>query len=111
MRGVLYTTIPSGSVVGSPVDLNQFDGLRAIAVPVIASGDLLLQGSFDTTSANFTRIHNPTLPGSGFLRWCTLAGSMMIPFPTDFALPPYIRVETVNAQTDNRTLTLLAARW
>jgi hypothetical protein len=111
MRSVLYTTIPSGEAVSGAIDLNQFAGLKAIQVPVITSGDLLVQGAFDTVSASFTRLLNPTLPGSGPLRWCTLAGSLMLPFPTDFSLPPYVRLETANAQTDVRTFTLLAARW
>lgn len=111
MRSVLFTTIPSGYAVSSPVDLNQFTGLKSVFVPTIDSGDMLIQGSFDTTSANFVRLLAPTFPGSAFMRFCTLVGSLMLSVPQDYSFPPYVRLETINAQTNTRSFTLLAARW
>ena len=56
---LLYTTILSGFAVSGQVDLSKYGHLVAISVPTITSADLLVQGAFDATSANFLRIQRP----------------------------------------------------
>ena len=103
-----YTTIASGGSVSGTVDLSQYNQVVAIGVPGLTSGDLLIQGAFDTTSASFQRLLE-TRVGSGDLRFATGVGSRMVVGP--FAnLPQYARLEISVAQTDNRTLTLLTTR-
>ena len=105
-----YTLISSGFAVSPTVDLNQENRVLAIGVPGVTSGDLLLQGSFSTTSADFQRLLETRGQGSGDLRFAVGPGSRMVTGPLIYA-PPYIRAEMSVNQTDNRTLTLLTARW
>lgn len=111
MPTLLFPTIPLSGQVSGNVDLSKYPKLIAIAVPGISSGDLLIQGAYDTTSANFQRLlQTMVIPGSGDLRFATLAGSRMIPFPQDFTLPPYLRLETLSPQANVCTFTLLVRR-
>lgn len=98
--------VASGSSVSGTVDLTK-RALLGVAVPVVTSCDLALQGNLDTTSATFVRLLEARAPGSGDLRFATGAGSRMILVPATLETPPYVRFETLVAQTDNRTLTLL----
>lgn len=108
---LLFTTIAlSGSVTGD-VDLTKYGKLLAIGLPVIDSGDLFIRGGFDTTSADFRRLLETRSPGSGDLRFATLAGSRMIAMPATMVWPSYVRLEVASPQTAVRTLTLLAGRW
>lgn len=109
----IYAVIASGQTVSGNVDLRKRQ-LVAITVPVINSGDLALQGNYDTTSANFFRLLDVRgQQGSGDLRFPTAAGSRMVVWPSMLPSPTYARVETVmsatSAQTDNRTFVLLTA--
>lgn len=102
----IFTTIASGFNVSDTIDLTKHR-LAGIQVPVINSGDLAFRGSFDPTSALFTRIAN----ASGDLRFPVQAGSLSIAGPLE-ALPfGYLRLETImspgSAQTSPRTLTLM----
>lgn len=108
--GLLYTTIVSGAAVSGNVDLTQEHRLVAIAVPGITSADLLIHGSFNTTSADFQRLLETRSPGSGDLRFATGPGSRMVLAPLIYN-PNYVRLETAVAQIDTRTFTLLTQRW
>jgi len=103
-------TIPlSGSVSGN-IDLRDLRrGIVAISVPVITSGDLFIQGGFDTTSANFTRLLQPPMDGptSGYLRFAVGAGSCAIPWPANLRVPEFIRLETSVPQAVARAFSVL----
>jgi hypothetical protein len=104
---LLFTMIASGFNVSGDIDLRQFR-LAGIQVPLINSGDLAFRGSFDPTSALFTRIAN----SSGDLRIPVQAGSRSIAAPREVAPFGYLRLETIlggpnSFQTDTRTLALM----
>lgn len=101
---LLYTTVVSGARVSGDVDLSQYSKLVSIDVPVVNSGDLYLQGAFDTTSANFKRLQDNV----GQIANIINAGSTHILWPLGYTPPSYARVELLSAQTDTRTFTLLA---
>ena len=105
----IYAVIASGYVGSQAIDLRQSLGVRAIAVPLMTSGDLLLQGAMDSTSGSFARLIETRAPGSGDLRFATGPGSRWVALPSVFeTLPPYLRLEASVQQTDTRTLTLLS---
>ena len=91
-----FVTIPISGKVSGDVSLA---GAREIAllVPVITSGTMLVQGSFDTTSALFRRIQNTA--GSGDLTLTTAAGSLAFTLPAAIYPFPYLRFEAQNFQT------------
>ena len=101
MPGILYAVINSGRAVSGDIDL-RMNALAAIGVPVVTSGNLFLQGGFDTTSANFLRIQ--TSASSGDMSYATGPGSRML--ITDFSTPAYARLEMSVNQTDIRTFQL-----
>lgn len=105
----IYAVINSGQRVSGDIDLTQ-KSLLGISVPTISSGDLVIQGGVDTTSANFFRLLDVRAAAGGDLRFPTGVGSRMVMLPKDFTSPPYIRLEAVMAtgssQTDTRTFTL-----
>ena len=105
-----YTTIAQSAAVSGTVDLTQAQRLLAILVPGVTSGDLLLQGATDTTSASFQRLLETRTPGSGDMRFATGTGSRMIPIPFISGIP-YVRFETAVPQANVCTLTLLTSRW
>ena len=104
-QGQITLTIPlSGSVSGDG-DLGG-GKIQAISVPTITSGDLFVQGGFDTTSASFLRLLDPGLSNQtsgGDLRFATGLGSRMIVWPQDFSTPSYVRLETAVAQAAARS--------
>jgi hypothetical protein len=106
---LIYAVINSGALVSGNIDLTK-QALFGISVPTINSGDLLLQGGVDTTSANFLRLLEARAPGSGDMRFATGVGSRMVILPDYFSTPPYLRLEvtmaTGSAQTNPRTFTL-----
>jgi hypothetical protein len=112
MPEITYT-IPNGSAVGSPIDLRKYGEVRAISVPALTSGDLLIQGALSQAdgsapnSASFSRLLDTRAVGSGSLRFATGPGSCFIPFPFRKVMPPWIRLETAVAQGADRTFTIL----
>lgn len=106
-QGVLSISVVSGASVSENIDLRG-GRLQAIAVPTITSGDVFLQGSFNTTSANFVRVQNPNWngPTSGDLRLATGPGSCMVMFPDNLPSPSYARIETAVAQAAPRTFSI-----
>mgnify|MGYP001561478720 CR=1 FL=1 len=101
----LYAVIASGQQVSGNLDLSQYNRPVAIAVPVVTSGDLLVRGSFTTTSADFVRLQ-ASRPNTD-IRFATGLGSNMVLWPSDLPAPPYLRLEIPVAQADVRTLTML----
>jgi len=99
---IIYALVSSGAKVSPDINVTQ-GVLQAIAVPPITSGDLYLQGGFDTTSANFLRLNDDV----GDILYATGPGSKMMLWPAGLQTPGYLRAEFSVAQTDNRTLTLL----
>ena len=96
-------SVVSGASISGDVDLRK-GRLQALFVPTIDSADLMLRGSFDTTSANFVRVMQTTLDGpvSGDLIFRTALGSRMILFPDNVPSPSYLRLELGAAQTVQR---------
>ena len=100
-------TIPLSGSVSGDIDLRRaIKGVIAISVPVVNSGDLLVQGGFDSTSASFTRLLQ-TPPNSGHLRFATGLGSTMIAWPNTLPVPSYLRLETAVPQAAARSFTIL----
>ncbi len=106
---VLYAVINSGFQISGDVDLTK-GVLHAIAVPTITSGDLLVRGSFDTTSANFWRIQKSEA-NSGALTYATGPGSVMVQTRDSMPWMPYVRLELSVAQADTRTMAMLVRQW
>ena len=106
-QGTLTATIPLSGSVSDDVDLRG-GRLQAISVPVLTSGDLLIRGAFDTTSAGFVRIQTPPsgAVNSGDLRLATGPGSMMLLWPANFPSPSYVRLETSVAQAVARAFSV-----
>lgn len=102
MPQILYAVVNSGAAVSGDVDLSQGQ-LGLVQLPVVTSGDLYVRGSFDTTSALFTRVHNE----SGVLAFPTGPGSAMTAWPLGILSPPYVRFEFSVTQTSPRTLVVL----
>lgn len=100
----LTVTVPLSGTISDDIDLRG-GRLVAIAVPVIDSGDLLIRGAFDSTSASFTRVLNPGLltnqASGGDLRFATGPGSRMLLWPA-LPSPSYARLETAVAQSAAR---------
>lgn len=108
MPALAVTVALSGSISGD-VDVRQ--GMPyAIWCPTITSGDLLLQGNYDTTSANFVRMQANAFYGaavSGDLRLAAGPGSCMLILSKDVQFPPYLRIETAVKQAAARSFQLL----
>jgi len=93
-------TVPLSGTVSDDISLV---GATVVGLwcPTITSGTVLLQGSPDTTSANFVRITNAA--GSGDWTWSVGPGSKAITIE-DVARPfGYLRLETSVAQAAART--------
>ena len=104
MPPLLFAVVNSGQKVSGNVDLSVYPSLRSIDVPTINSGDLYLQGSFNTTSGNFKRLADNV----GQIANVVNAGSTHLLWPGGYLAPNYVRVELLSTQTDVRTFTLLA---
>ena len=106
-----FAVIASGFNVSGDVDLRQ-RRLDAIFVPTMGgSGDLAVQGNFDTVSAGFFRMLDTREINSADLRFAVGVGSRMIPWPSGLSQPAYARFEMIttvgSVQTTPRTLTLV----
>ena len=97
----LFLAVPSGYVVSNYVAIANVDGIGSVWIPAVTSCQMFLQGSWDTTSANFHRIQN-TIGTSTF---CMLAadGSKVFPVLSANIGMPYVRLESSVTQTDTRT--------
>ena len=104
---LIYASIPQSGSISGDIDLAFGSRIWAIAVPSITSGDLLVQGNFDTTSANFLRLLDTRGQSSGDLRFATGPGSRMVPWPQDITSPQKARLETGVPQSNVCTFTLL----
>lgn len=105
---LIHTTIASGAAISADIDCSAWGRLIAVTVPTVTSGDLLIQGSFDSTSANFRRfLETRGAPVSGDLRLATGPGSRMAVLSPPLDITPFLRLELSATQADTRTLTLL----
>jgi len=100
-QGQVTVTVPLSGTVSDDGDLRG-GYITAIAVPTLTSGDLLIHGGFDTTSASFTRLLQAP-PNSGDLRFTTGVGSRMVLWPDSLRSPSFIRLETGVAQAAARS--------
>lgn len=95
MIQVAYPTIPlSGTVSG----IFGAKGATAVSIwcPLVTSTQVLVQASFDQTSANFVRVQNST--GSGDWTYSAGVGSTCITLK-DLGYFPNMRLETPTPQT------------
>ena len=100
---LFYTTIASGATHSGDVTLKT--ALFATAFfPVVTSADWYIKASFNTTSANFTRLLDVT--GGGYFKPLIDAGSRCVPLHDLVGAAPYFRFECSTAQTDTRTITI-----
>ena len=107
-QGQITLTIPLSGTVSDDGDLRG-GRITAISVPTITSGDLLIKGGFDTTSASFLRLINPGLSNQasgGDLRFATGLGSRMVLWPDSMQNPSYVRLETSVPQAAARSFTV-----
>lgn len=105
MRGQnQFALVASGSAVSETIP-NNADNINGLWVPTVTSCQLFLQGSFDTTSANFVRIYDWTDPTTTWF-FPTGVGSNAVPVVAPTIPFPYLRVELSVAQTDPRTIVL-----
>lgn len=103
-QGQITLTIPLSGSISDDGDLRG-GKIVAISVPTINSGDLLVQGGLDTTSASFFRLL-ASPPNSGDLRFATGLGSRMVVWPYSIQNPSYIRLETGAPQAAARSFTV-----
>src|SRR4051812_30069854 len=105
---VKYPNIPLSGTVSDAVDVT---GAKFIAVwlPVVTSGQLLLRGSFDQTSANFVPIMNPNATPIASRWWAdTGAGSAGVLLDWAAQAFPFIKLETSVAQAAVRSLAVIS---
>ena len=107
MPPIEFVTILSGANVSGNIDLTK-RVIDAIFAPVtLVSGDLAVQGNYDTTSAGFLRM----VGASGDLCFSVGVGSRMVPWPTTVRQPAYARFEMLTAtgsfQIDTKTFTMV----
>jgi hypothetical protein len=96
-------TIPISSFVS---DVFAVTGAKlfAVWVPTITSGQLLLRGSYDTTSANFVPILNPNATPIASRWWADVGpGSCAIVLDWVGQAFPFMKLETSVAQAAARS--------
>lgn len=82
-----------------------------VSVPVVTSGDLLLRGSFDTTSANFVPALNPLAVTSAAWRAGVGPGSAACVLPLELVQGlAYAKLEMSVAQGAPRVF-IVATKW
>jgi hypothetical protein len=96
---VQTVTIAQSATVSTDVALRSSD-LFGIWAPVLTNCSVYAQASWDTTSANFVRVHNPA--GSGTWTWAAGTGSAAISGQDALFPFPYLRLETTVAQAAAR---------
>lgn len=100
---VKYPTIPLSGTVSEIFNTRGMVGMSIFA-PVITSCQVLLQGSFDQTSANFVRAQNSQ--GSGQWTYSAGVGSNCIN-AKDVGYFPFARLETTIAQAAVRSFAVV----
>src|SRR5947207_3234901 len=105
---VRYPTIPLSGTVSDAVDVT---GAKSIGVwvPTVTSGQLLLRGSFDQTSANFVPLMNQNLTPIASKWWADIGpGSIGLVIDVGYGFPfPFIKLETSVAQASVRSLAVV----
>lgn len=99
-----FPTIPQSGTISGIVDLKGAD-LVGVWSPEITSGNMFVQVSFNTTSADFKRV----LSEVGSAAYQPLVGPGNIAFALSSVVGPFphIRFETDTPQTDVRTLVVV----
>lgn len=95
------TQIPSGTAVSSPFHLRNLNHAY-VHVPSYAAVTAWIQGSTDTTSANFRRLANTAVASTGaFYSFTTIANGVVADISHAVGLPQ-LRIEI----SSNATITL-----
>jgi hypothetical protein len=104
---VKFATIAQSATVSDAVDVT---GVKTLGVwiPVVTSGQLLLRGSFDQTSANFVPVFAPNASPIAS-RWFANIGPGSATLAIDLAAAPFpfVKLETTVAQAAVRSLALV----
>lgn len=103
--GVQEVTIPLSGTLSGDIDLSNAREIVGIKFPVVNSGNVFVQGAFNTTSATFTRVQNTNV-GSGDLNLIVEGGSKSVQV-SDLRAWPFIRIETSIAQSAVRSLAVI----
>lgn len=100
---VIFATIPLSGTLSTQILIPNTE--RAVLwCPTVTSCQVLLQGSFDTTSTNFVRAQNAA--GSGAWTFSVGVGSNCISL-MDAGHFPYARLETTVAQAAVRSFAII----
>lgn len=104
--GLNYATVAQSAQVSSAIDLRRAGpGTRvSLLVPVITSCAMYLQGSPDTTSANFARVN---ANGSQQFVFAAGGGSISVVLDDVIGGLPYAKVEFGVPQSALRSLTMM----
>lgn len=99
---VQVVTCPISETITEPIYITGV-GMAALMIPLVTSCQLFLRGSFDTTSANFSRISKTD--GSSDFAWNAGPGPKGISL-SDISFP-YVKLEFGVAQSAVRSVTVL----
>lgn len=100
---ITYVTIPLSGTVSDQIQIPNTEK-AVLWCPTVTSCQVLLQGSFDTTSANFVRVQNAA--GSGQWTFSAGVGSNCISLK-DAGHFPYARLEATIAQAAVRSFAII----
>ena len=101
---IQYVTVNSGQTVSGNIALAAANRV-GLLVPAIDSAELIIEGNFDTASAGYLPVIH--MDASSSFNWPISAGSAAVNI-TEAAVFPNARVSLGVAQTDVRTLTIIA---
>jgi hypothetical protein len=106
---ITYPTIPLSGTVTDVIDVSQARDNLGLWIPTITSGQVLLRGSFDQTSANFVPVFNPNAtPISS--RWYVdaAAGNLTLAIDWQAVTFPFIKLETSVVQAAVRSFAVFS---
>lgn len=99
----IFATIPLSGTLSTQIQIPNTEK-ATLWCPTVTSCQVLLQGSFDTTSTNFVRAQNAA--GSGQWTFSVGVGSNCISLK-DAGHFPYARLETTVAQAAVRSFAII----
>lgn len=100
---VIFATIPLSGTLSTQIQIPNTEK-AVLWCPTVTSCQILLQGSFNTTSTNFVRVQNSA--GSGAWTFSAGIGSNCISLK-DAGHFPYARIETTVAQAAVTSLAII----
>jgi len=101
----IFTVIASGDTHSPEVDLKRAQIFGLWVPTMVPSAAMFVKGSFNQTSANFTRVQNPA--GSGDWTFAAGPGSKCVTLEQAVTPFPFIKIETAVAVTTPFSLALI----